>query len=234
MRPHGGACGLVRPTRIPRADPPLSRLLSTPELLLRAPTPKLPPSRRRRGGRHHGIYRRRAGWRRGGRAPRRDRRARGEELGGTTRHCSRRSPGQAVGQEWYLFAARPELHIPGAAPMTYVDDPTPATTFRSVEDDDTGYNGAPKCLRPLCRYATRGAETRRRQPPLPRPPKLGPRLRRARRVGMPNLGLFIPMGSLREPRLVPVSAAPSRVQKGAIALSHPAVLSCVNRVSSRP
>ena len=31
------------------------------------------------------------------------------------------------GQKQYLFAARPELRIPGVAPMTYVDDPTPAT-----------------------------------------------------------------------------------------------------------
>ena len=31
------------------------------------------------------------------------------------------------GQEQYLFAARPELRIPGTAPMTYVDDPTPTT-----------------------------------------------------------------------------------------------------------
>ena len=45
------------------------------------------------------------------------------------------------GQEGHLFAARPELRIPGAAPMPCVDDPTPATTVRWVEDGDTGYNG---------------------------------------------------------------------------------------------
>jgi len=33
------------------------------------------------------------------------------------------------GQEQFLFAARPELRIPGTAPMTYVDDPTPTTVL---------------------------------------------------------------------------------------------------------
>ena len=42
-----------------------------------------------------------------------------------------------LGQEEYVFAARPELRIPGAAPMTYVDDPTPAVVSCWVEDDDS-------------------------------------------------------------------------------------------------
>mmetsp|Transcript_38539 Transcript_38539/g.86020 ORF Transcript_38539/g.86020 Transcript_38539/m.86020 type:complete len:292 (-) Transcript_38539:84-959(-) len=45
------------------------------------------------------------------------------------------------GQERRLFAARPELRIPGAAPMTYVDDPTPAVVpcWYDGDDDGPGY-----------------------------------------------------------------------------------------------
>ena len=46
------------------------------------------------------------------------------------------------GQERRLFAARSELRIPGTAPMTYVHDPTPATSICWVEDGDAGYNGS--------------------------------------------------------------------------------------------
>ena len=43
------------------------------------------------------------------------------------------------GQARYHFAARPELRIPGAAPMTYVDDPTPATVSYEDENDPEYY-----------------------------------------------------------------------------------------------
>ena len=42
------------------------------------------------------------------------------------------------GQANYIFAARPELRIPGAAPMTYVDDPTPTKVPYWVDEDETG------------------------------------------------------------------------------------------------
>ena len=44
------------------------------------------------------------------------------------------------GQERFLFAARPELRIPGAAPMTYVfDDPTPTTVLECITDNGPAY-----------------------------------------------------------------------------------------------
>jgi len=43
-----------------------------------------------------------------------------------------------LGQEEYVFAARPELRIPGAAPMTYVDDPMPATVPCWYDEDENG------------------------------------------------------------------------------------------------
>ena len=42
------------------------------------------------------------------------------------------------GHERHLFAARAELRIPGAAPMTYVDDPTPITVSRWIDEDEGG------------------------------------------------------------------------------------------------
>ena len=39
------------------------------------------------------------------------------------------------GQEGRLFAARPELRIPGTAPVTYVNDPTPATAAYWYDDE---------------------------------------------------------------------------------------------------
>ena len=46
------------------------------------------------------------------------------------------------GQEQYLFAARPELRIPGAAPMSYVNDPTPATGLHWMGEDEGGEGGS--------------------------------------------------------------------------------------------
>ena len=43
------------------------------------------------------------------------------------------------GQEDYIFAARAELRIPGAAPMTYVDDPTPTTVLEYITDNGPEY-----------------------------------------------------------------------------------------------
>ena len=45
------------------------------------------------------------------------------------------------GQERNLFAARPELRIPGTAPMTYVDDPTPTAVPCWCDEDEYGHNG---------------------------------------------------------------------------------------------
>jgi hypothetical protein len=42
------------------------------------------------------------------------------------------------GQEQFLFAARPELRIPGTAPMTYVDDPTPTKVTYWIDSDEGG------------------------------------------------------------------------------------------------
>ena len=42
------------------------------------------------------------------------------------------------GQERRLFAARPGIRIPGAAPMTYVDDPTPASGSCWYDEDENG------------------------------------------------------------------------------------------------
>ena len=56
------------------------------------------------------------------------------------------------GQERRLFAARPELRIPCAAPMTYVDDPTPATVPCWYDEDENGpgyYSGQYSSPRPV-------------------------------------------------------------------------------------
>ena len=42
------------------------------------------------------------------------------------------------GQQLRLFAARPELRFPGAAPITYVDDPSPVTAPCWYDEDENG------------------------------------------------------------------------------------------------
>jgi len=53
------------------------------------------------------------------------------------------------GQERRLFAARPELRIPGAVPMTYMDDPTLATVACWYDEDENGPGYYEKQYSPL-------------------------------------------------------------------------------------